>query len=1461
MTPRLTALAAALALAGLTPSLPLAATTNAPAATPATATPTTADSPAVRTLIAQARRWQERGRADLAASAWRKLLAFEPQHAEALQGLAQAQIDLGQTEAANDTLATLRRSHPDSPALRRLEARQREGKAGDSSQLQKARQFASAGQYDAAARQYELLLADPNPQGALAVEYYQTLAGTARWDEARRGLERLAQADPDDVRTRLALAKVLSYREPSRRDAIARLATLSQTPDAGGVVSATTPSPAQRQEAREAWRQSLLWLTLKPTDSALLRDHLEQAGEDSAVRGRLDELLKGSDEARRMAEARERDPLVRSRRQGFDALQGGELDAAAERFTKLLQARPKDSDALGGLGVVRLRQARYGEARELLGQAVALSGDARSPWHKAHVNAQVRVLLQQAETARSAGRHQTALDTLRQATVLDARDPLPWVEAGDVQAELGHWAAAEGHYRTAQALEPPQPDAWRGWVRAMHAQRRGDEARVAIDALPDTRAGAIGGREPLLAMLLQQDAAQSQQRGELARAESQLDEALRLNPQDPWLRLSLAQLLTAQGRTEDARWLMDDLAAQNPRRADAWWALAQWQADLQQPAAGLQALDRIAPADRRPEMARLHRQLRVQLGLAQARELGAQGQSVAALAALQRAQTDAGREPELLASVGNAYGEAGQTARGLQLLRTALSQERGQAGTRDPGARLQYAQLLDNARQDSELAGLLPMLASQPLSPSQRDQLDGLRVGLTLRQVDRLREAGDTAGAYEQLEPLLNERPGDVRLALALARLHVAVGDPAQALDVVDAVLASEPANLDAWLARASAATAADDAALALASLEEASRLSPNNPRVLAEYARHHRARGELRLAADYLRAAIAAQRPAGTRAPLRRGLGDRSNDRITEPALDRPAEPSRAWGRPIASDLPPAMPALEPLLSAPTAASGSTSAQALGHQPPTRPLRGSIGTATGSPQTGQGGTGSLGTSSLGTATDAWLRGAGAEPAAGAPTGNGLANAPRDEVRAWDAGPRPSRSPAPSLASPNDLLADLPPTGAGRPDPSGMAAPRSVQTAAPLVATSPLVNTSPLAVTPRSALPKGLNDELAEVLAERGSRAFEGGAALRWRSGDSGTSQLVDLRAPVGFQTPVGDVGRLTLQAVPTMLEAGAPGQDDDAAGRFGSQALGGTRSAESVSASGVGLSIGLAGRMLAGDIGVTPLGFPVVNVVGGLRVGGLWGNRLGYGAEVSRRAVTDSVLSWAGVRDPRTGQVWGGVTATGVQGSLNWRGDDGLQLLARAGVHLLAGEGVRNNSRIELGAGTRWRSIDEPGRRLEWGLDLNYTHHAENLRHFTLGHGGYFSPQQSITLSAPIALMGQRAGLRWGLNVAPGLQAWREDSAPYYPQDGAAQQQLSNAVTLGQATSATHVGRSSIGLSIALQGAAEYRLGPQLALGSRLALDNAADYTQMSGGLYLRVSLDPDSVASPLRMPGSMLD
>ncbi|NEL42261.1 MAG: hypothetical protein G3W69_31155, partial [Xanthomonas perforans] len=89
------------------------------------------------------------------------------------------------------------------------------------------------------------------------LEYYQSLAGTPTgWERARDGLQRLQSSEPGNPSVQLALAQVLSYREPTRRDGIAQLRTLAQRADVGG-------------PARTSWRQALLWLNAGMADAPL----------------------------------------------------------------------------------------------------------------------------------------------------------------------------------------------------------------------------------------------------------------------------------------------------------------------------------------------------------------------------------------------------------------------------------------------------------------------------------------------------------------------------------------------------------------------------------------------------------------------------------------------------------------------------------------------------------------------------------------------------------------------------------------------------------------------------------------------------------------------------------------------------------------------------------------------------------------------------------------------------------------------------------------------------------------------------------------------------------------------------------------------------------------------------------------------------------------------------------------
>src|SRR3989344_2395441 len=168
---------------------------------------------AEQTLLDQGQYWQERGDTERAGEAWQKLLRINPQNAQALYGMALVELNARRPEGAQRYLNQLQAAHPRSPLVSRLQESIRTGRSAQASQ---------------ALSTYQAALGDRAPTGPLALEYYQTLGATAGgWDEARRGLNRLAQESPEDPQIALALAQHLTYRESTRREGIAQLARLA----------------------------------------------------------------------------------------------------------------------------------------------------------------------------------------------------------------------------------------------------------------------------------------------------------------------------------------------------------------------------------------------------------------------------------------------------------------------------------------------------------------------------------------------------------------------------------------------------------------------------------------------------------------------------------------------------------------------------------------------------------------------------------------------------------------------------------------------------------------------------------------------------------------------------------------------------------------------------------------------------------------------------------------------------------------------------------------------------------------------------------------------------------------------------------------------------------------------------------------------------------------------------------
>src|SRR5690606_17450206 len=197
------------------------------------------------------------------------------------------------------------------------------------------------------------------------------------------------------------------------------------------------------------------------------------------------------------------------------------------------------------------------------------------------------------------------------------------------------------------------------------------------------------------------------------------------------------------------------------------------------------------------------------------------------------------------------------------------------------------------------------------------------------------------------------------------------------------------------------------------------------------------------------------------------------------------------------------------------------------------------------------------------------------------------------------------------------------------------------------------------------------------------------------RSGESSTSPLEEFQLPLEVAIPAGD-GRIKLRATPTSLSSGTrrdlgPPPEGAEIARLNPYAV------DNDTEHGVGLSVGYQGQGFELDAGVTPLGFQETNFVGGALIHGTLDQcgTVGYRFDVSRRPVTDSVLSFAG-RTHRTEDLeWGGVTATGARATLSKDfGDAGIY--GAIAWHSLRGHNVASNDRKEFNAGAYFRVIDD---------------------------------------------------------------------------------------------------------------------------------------------------------------------
>ncbi|KZN20232.1 MULTISPECIES: cellulose biosynthesis protein BcsC [Pseudomonas] len=366
---------------------------------------------------------------------------------------------------------------------------------------------------------------------------------------------------------------------------------------------------------------------------------------------------------------------------------------------------------------------------------------------------------------------------------------------------------------------------------------------------------------------------------------------------------------------------------------------------------------------------------------------------------------------------------------------------------------------------------------------------------------------------------------------------------------------------------------------------------------------------------------------------------------------------------------------------------------------------------------------------------------------------------------------------------------------------------------------------------------------LNKILQERSAYVTQG-VSIRSNNSESGLSKLTDVETPLEINIPL-DESRVALRVTPVSLNAGSV--SGDALPRFGSGAQ--SDGVGSQKAEGVGLSVAIQ-RPADGfkaDLGTTPLGFKYTTATGGISIDRPVSDssNVRYGVSVSRRPVTDSVTSFAGTTDKRSGQSWGGVTANGGRGQLSFD-DNEVGVYGYASWHQLLGNHVESNNRSELGSGVYWYLQNATDSKLTVGLSMTGISYANNQDYFTYGHGGYFSPQTFFALGIPVTWAQRTGRLTYQVKGSVGVQHFEQDSADYFPNDKALQ----------AASGLRYEGQNKTGIGYSVAAAAEYKVASNFLLGANLGLDNAHDYQQVSGALSLRYQFE--DISGPMSLPVS---
>jgi hypothetical protein len=368
---------------------------------------------------------------------------------------------------------------------------------------------------------------------------------------------------------------------------------------------------------------------------------------------------------------------------------------------------------------------------------------------------------------------------------------------------------------------------------------------------------------------------------------------------------------------------------------------------------------------------------------------------------------------------------------------------------------------------------------------------------------------------------------------------------------------------------------------------------------------------------------------------------------------------------------------------------------------------------------------------------------------------------------------------------------------------------------------------------------------LAPTLGSAGVPNASLATAVREKSGGEGTSQLrMRLSPSLEGGMPVGADKELFFRVDRVRLESG----DLPANAQVGSGGPGPYAVAPVTEVDGVQPQLFV--RMERESIwqlnvGLTPSDAPLQQHLFGRlerRAFAPWGL---YDVAAFAEPVRESILSYVGWRDPYTGATWGRVLRYGAEARGLWLDKLPWAMGGSARWERLQGESVADNDHFHADA-SLGRNLGLRGfEYAALGVETRYDGYRRNLSPFTLGNGGYYSPQKA--LYGGVALNFQTEERRpWVVRGrwSAGRVSRVQDDAQFFPlaPDGR-----------------TFAGSRDYGNDTNVELSGIWQVSQRLQLGAILARSRAPQYDSRTGALVLRVLFERRSAVTSADLPARL--